>query len=186
MRGATRDGGRLRSLHDELIDKQKRHPGFQIVQQLLQVRLLHLATDDQGDEAILGLRPLQVHLRRLHAAAELRDGAGDPLQQRRAGDRYRLAAEERRAGRNRAGRIVRGVRTLLARFEPIENIERVRKHGALFENVRERQPDRGEQRDDEHDIGRNRHVRIAREIAIQCNIGGHDGGENTGLIRASM
>ena len=107
-------------------------PRFQIVQQFLQVRLFHLATDQQGDEAVLRLRPGQVHLRRLHGAAELRDGARDPLQKRRAGNGYRLATEERRAGGNRPGRIVRGIRILLARLELIENIGRIRKNGALL------------------------------------------------------
>ena len=115
-----------------------------------------------------------------------RDGAGHPLQQRGAGNRYGFAAEERRAGRDRAGRLVSSAAALLTRLEPIENIGCVGKCGAPLQDADGRTPDRHQQRDDEHDIGQRRHEGVARERAVECGIGDHDGGENTGLMRASM
>ena len=55
-------GGGLRHLHVELIDEQEGHAGFEVVQHLLQRRLLHLTADDEADETILGLLAEHVDL----------------------------------------------------------------------------------------------------------------------------
>src|SRR6202035_2705518 len=44
-----------RRLHHELIDKQKRHAGLDIVKQPLQARLVDVTACDGGDESGLGL-----------------------------------------------------------------------------------------------------------------------------------
>jgi hypothetical protein len=85
-------------LHDQLIDQKKRHSGLEVIQQLLQGRLLELAADRRGNETLFGQRPLQIDLRREDAGANARHGAGQTLQQRRAGNRHRRAFDERRAG----------------------------------------------------------------------------------------
>src|SRR6185437_3939356 len=58
-------GRGLRHLDVELIDKQEGHAGLEVVQYLLQRRLLHLAADDEADEAVLGFPAEHVDLRRL-------------------------------------------------------------------------------------------------------------------------
>src|SRR5713101_7363025 len=54
---------RRRALRYQLIDEQERHSGLKIIKQLLERRLLDFAAHRDADKAILGLRPLQVHLR---------------------------------------------------------------------------------------------------------------------------
>ena len=50
-------------MRHELIDEQKRHSRLEIVQQLLQCRLLDFATCCHPDVAGAGLCPLQLHVR---------------------------------------------------------------------------------------------------------------------------
>src|SRR5262249_51920094 len=90
-----------RTLSYQLIDKQERHPSLKVIKQLLQGRLLDLAVHRDADEAIFGLRSLQVHLRVQYAAAETRDRAGHPLQQVGAADRHGCAFKQWRAGGHR-------------------------------------------------------------------------------------
>ena len=96
-------GETCRRLHDELIDKQERHAGLDIVEQLLQARLVDLATGNDAEKSCLGLRALlgtlQVDLGRQHLAAEPCHGRGYALQQVRAGDSDRFALQKRRTGR---------------------------------------------------------------------------------------
>src|SRR5205807_7912619 len=68
----------LRHLHVELVDEQEGHAGLDIVEQLLQCRLLQLAAHDEADEAILDLRARDIDLRGLHRAADLADRRRNP------------------------------------------------------------------------------------------------------------
>jgi len=52
----------LRHLDVELVDEQEGHAGLQIVEQLLQRRLFHLATDQEADKTVLGLGARHVDL----------------------------------------------------------------------------------------------------------------------------
>src|SRR5258708_13358225 len=72
---ASRIGERGRSLDDELIDEQKRHSGFEVVKQLLQSHLLHLATSENTDKSRLAFRALQFDLGRQDVAAAFRHAA---------------------------------------------------------------------------------------------------------------
>ena len=90
-----------RGLHHQLVDEQKRHPGLEIVKQLLQLRLLDFAACDHAEETRVCRRALHIELGRQHIAAEFHHCAGDPLQQRCARDRHRRALEIGRAGWHR-------------------------------------------------------------------------------------
>src|ERR1700728_372018 len=93
---------RLRSLHLELIDEEKRHPGLEIIEHLLQGRLLELAADDQADEAAFGRRAVEVDLRRQDIASGFGNGGRHPLLEGSACNRGRPAVQKRRA-RGRIG-----------------------------------------------------------------------------------
>ena len=83
-----------RRLDHELIDKQEWHAGFEIVEQLLQLWLVNLATGDHAEKSRSRLRTLQIKLSRQHVAAEFRHRTGHALQQRRTSDGDRRAFQK--------------------------------------------------------------------------------------------
>src|SRR5262245_20323665 len=60
----TRLGEAGGGLRHELIDEQERHAAFDVIEQLLQARLVDVTTYDDGEESGLGSRALQIDLRR--------------------------------------------------------------------------------------------------------------------------
>src|SRR5580693_2886042 len=51
-----------RRLHHQLIDEQERHAGLDVIEQLLQTRLVDVTARDDADEAGLGWRALHIDL----------------------------------------------------------------------------------------------------------------------------
>src|SRR5262249_54563675 len=175
-----------RCLYHQLVDEQKWHPRFQIIKQLLERALFHLAAYHQSDPAIFRIGLLQLHLRRENVAADPVDRSSDALKQSRAGNGKRLSFEKGGAG----GSIAEGGTAVPAAVQ--RAALELRKHvfcglhaRASLADYRERDPGDGQQDTDKP--GKD----ADRDGGAQRSGGGpmlhvHARGEKTGMIRASM
>ncbi len=91
--------GRRRTLDYKLIDKQKWHARFEIVENLLKRRLVDLATRHHAEKSRPGFPTLHIQLCGQYASAEFRDRIRNALKQSRARNRNRLSFEEGRSRR---------------------------------------------------------------------------------------
>src|ERR1700751_4424115 len=82
---------RLGRLDHQLIDEEEWHAGLELVEQLLQGRLIDLAACNEAHVTLLRLAVFEFDLGGEHVTAHLGDRSGDPLLERRARDRHRRA-----------------------------------------------------------------------------------------------
>jgi hypothetical protein len=147
--------------------------------------MLHLATDQKADEAVLGLGTQYVDLRRLDGAADIADRDGDPLQQRGAGDRYRRSLQEWRSRMLR--REGRGTGAACApALQLIQQVRGLGERALVVEDIRDRRAGHREQAGDHDGIEHHRDQRRACQRAGDGLRGAHGAAVFFGSTRASI